>query len=295
MAINLKNSVTWTWKNLVTNPILKSSATNPVNIWVKTPVNQYKTEDPRYANKTQVNTQVKTPVQTTKPMTPVNQTQVQTQVQTPVNNNQSRFIGFQAPTLQDSLNILQQRQQTQWNTTKKTTTAKTTKDNNYTYDELVKAIQDFHYDVKNSDWKLTKEQISKKYPEFKWKEEEALRLQEALLPYVKDNEFAPIEWIQQNFPDLLQNNQINQKISSDWTTASYINKQNDKEWNDEFFWRLDTTPLDEVTWSKIKWFLGNLAKSTWNVFADVWNMVINPLDTANALAKTEVWAWMYYD
>ena len=78
--------------------------------------------------------------------------------------------------------------------------------------------------------------------------------------------------------------------SANWTTASYINQQSGWEWNDELFWRLDTETLDQ--WASVKWFLKNLAKSTWNVVADVWNMVANPFDTVNSLAKTAVWAWM---
>ena len=78
--------------------------------------------------------------------------------------------------------------------------------------------------------------------------------------------------------------------SANWTTASYINQQSEWEWNDELFWRLDTETLDQ--WASVKWFLKNLAKSTWNVVADVWNMVANPFDTVNSLAKTAVGAWM---
>jgi len=78
--------------------------------------------------------------------------------------------------------------------------------------------------------------------------------------------------------------------SANWTTASYINQQSEWEWNDNLFWRLDTETLDQ--WASVKWFLKNLAKSTWNVVADVWNMVANPFDTVNSLAKTAVGAWM---
>ena len=78
--------------------------------------------------------------------------------------------------------------------------------------------------------------------------------------------------------------------SANWTTASYINQQSEWEWNDELFWRLDTETLDQ--WASVKWFLKNLAKSTWNVVADVGNMVANPFDTVNSLAKTAVGAWM---
>ena len=212
MAINLRNNVTWTGLNLVTNPILKSSATNPVNIWVKTPVNQYKTEDPRYSNKTQVNTQVKT----TKPMTPVNQTQVQT----PVNNNQSRFIWFQNNFWVQNQFTQQAKNVINWNTaqqnikkawerkvfpvyTQKQQVADYNKIQDYKYRTREEAIKDFHYDVRNTNGQLTAEDIAEKYPEFKNNVQDALKLQEALLPYVRDDEFAPMKAITENFPNLL--------------------------------------------------------------------------------------------
>jgi len=98
--------------------------------------------------------------------------------------------------------------------------------------------------------------------------------------------FATRNWFDYNQIDKA----VDQVFWSNWTTASYMNQQWEWEWNDEFFWRLDTETLDQ--WASVKWFLKNLAKSTWNVVADVWNMVVNPFDTANALAKTAVWAWM---
>lgn len=71
-----------------------------------------------------------------------------------------------------------------------------------------------------------------------------------------------------------------------WTIAN----QEEKEWNDNFFWRLETEEYDEdddLLWN-IWTFTKNAAKSWLNVLSDVWNMVLNPLDTANALWKTAV-------
>lgn len=71
-----------------------------------------------------------------------------------------------------------------------------------------------------------------------------------------------------------------------WTIAN----QGEKEWNDNFFWRLETEEYDEdddLLWN-IWTFTKNAAKSWVNVLSDVWNMVLNPLDTANALWKTAV-------
>lgn len=258
MAINLKNSVTWTGLNLVTNPILKSSATNPVNIWVKTPVNQYKTEDPRYANKTQVNTQVKTPVTqtTTAPMSvnPKYQTN-QTTVPAQTNTNQSRFIWFQNNNLwvqskftQDMQNITQGKTnltdlikaRTENNKNKKyleiPTQAKAIKqynqDQEQRYRTNEKAIEDFHYDVLKFNWKMTADQISQYYPEFRGKENQALELQKALLPYVLDNEFASMEAITENFPDLLPaKQQANTTEDEAKATAKKIDSENKKHFD----------------------------------------------------------------
>lgn len=258
MAINLRNNVTWTGLNLVTNPILKSSATNPVNIWVKTPVNQYKTEDPRYANKTQVNTQVKTPVLTQQnqymSVNPKYQTN-QTTVPVQTNTNQSRFIWFQNNNLwvqskftQDMQNITQGKTnltdlikaRTENNKNKQyleiPTQAKAIKqynqDQEQKYRTNEKAIEDFHYDVLKFNWKMTADQISQYYPEFKGKENQALELQKALLPYVLDNEFASMEAITQNFPDLLPaKQQANTTEDEAKATAKKIDSENKKHFD----------------------------------------------------------------
>ena len=62
------------------------------------------------------------------------------------------------------------------------------------------------------------------------------------------------------------------------------------EWNDNLFGRFETEQYDKnaslgenaLTFGK------NLLKSWVNVLSDVWNMIVNPLDTANALWKTAV-------
>lgn len=77
--------------------------------------------------------------------------------------------------------------------------------------------------------------------------------------------------------------------------GSIANANEDKwEWNDNFFGRLETKEVEEWAWfwKNAGRFLGNVAKSGVNVLSDVWNMILNPLDTANALAKTAVWAGM---
>lgn len=71
----------------------------------------------------------------------------------------------------------------------------------YRTDEQV--IKDFHYDVRNSNWTLTKEQISQLYPEFQGKEDIALMLQADLLPLVQNDEFADMKKLAEVYPELL--------------------------------------------------------------------------------------------
>lgn len=71
----------------------------------------------------------------------------------------------------------------------------------YRTDEQV--IKDFHYDVRNSNWTLTKEQISQLYPEFQGKEDIALMLQADLLPLVQNDEFADMKKLAEIYPELL--------------------------------------------------------------------------------------------
>lgn len=71
----------------------------------------------------------------------------------------------------------------------------------YRTDEQV--IKDFHYDVRNSNWTLTKEQISQLYPEFQGKEDIALMLQADLLPLVQNDEFADMRKLAEVYPELL--------------------------------------------------------------------------------------------
>ena len=241
MAINLRNNVTWTGLNLVTNPILKSSATNPVNIWVNTPVNQYKTEDPRYDNKTQVNTPVQTQNNQYMSVNPKYQTTTQQtttqQTTTPVNTQtttptQSRFIGFQAPTLQDSLNILQQRQQT--SKKKETLTIPTLQNTNTknanTYIQQMKVVQDFEADVYKNQWKMTKEQIAKLYPEFSNKLDKAMEFQKNLRPIVKNGEYVDETQIRKYFPEFLWNPNLQPKKELE-KQAKAIDDENKKIFN----------------------------------------------------------------
>ena len=70
-----------------------------------------------------------------------------------------------------------------------------------------------------------------------------------------------------------------------------IADQDEWEWNDNLFWRLETKEYDKDAgfWSNAWTFLWNTVKSGVNVLSDVWNMIVNPIDTANALGKTVVW------
>lgn len=82
-----------------------------------------------------------------------------------------------------------------------------------------------------------------------------------------------------------------QKWQALWLQASIANQEDKWEWNDNLFWRLETKEYDKDAgfWSNAWTFLWNTLKSGVNVLSDVWNMIVNPLDTANNLAKTAVW------
>jgi len=66
------------------------------------------------------------------------------------------------------------------------------------------------------------------------------------------------------------------------------------EWNDNLLGRFEIEQYDENAgfWKNAGTFWKNLLKSGVNVLSDVWNMVLNPLDTAWTLAKTAVWGAM---
>ena len=85
---------------------------------------------------------------------------------------------------------------------------------------------------------------------------------------------------------LAQQPQQSNALSIKWTVAD--NEWG--EWNDNLFGRFETEQYDKnaslgenaLTFGK------NLLKSWVNVLSDVWNMIVNPLDTVNALWKTAV-------
>ena len=85
---------------------------------------------------------------------------------------------------------------------------------------------------------------------------------------------------------LAEQPQQSNALSIKWTVAD----NEWWEWNDNLFGRFETEQYDKnaslgenaLTFGK------NLLKSWVNVLSDVWNMIVNPLDTANALWKTAV-------
>ena len=77
-------------------------------------------------------------------------------------------------------------------------------------------------------------------------------------------------------------------LSIKWSIA---NAPEDKwEWNDNLFGRFETEQYDKDAWflKNYRTLSKNTVKSAANVLSDVWNMIVNPLDTAGALAKTAV-------
>jgi len=86
---------------------------------------------------------------------------------------------------------------------------------------------------------------------------------------------------------LAEQPQQSKALSIKWTVAD--NEWG--EWNDNLFGRFETEQYDKDAWfwSNAGTFWKNLLKSGVNVLSDVWNMIVNPLDTINALWKTVVW------
>ena len=259
MAINLKNSVTWTWKNLITTWwLLKNSSTNVINASVTSPVtenkNQYMSVNPKYANNTKtntVNTTVKTPVTqtTTAPMSvnPKYQTnQTTVPVQTNTNTNQSRFIWFQnnfwvqnqftQPTdqlVQQNIQKAIDKQSKKEKLYIPTQAEKIKKDNSTkanNYIQQMKVIQDFQADVYKSNWQMTEDMVRRLYPEFANNIPKAMELQKALYPIVVQNwEYVDEMQIRKYFPELIQDPQLtsynskqlelNSKLLNAWLTA----------------------------------------------------------------------------
>lgn len=238
MALNLKNFLTWNNLNLVTNGVNKNSSTNVQNA-TNIPLNQYKTEDPKYAKTTPVvqntqymsvnpkyaNTQTTTPVQTHTPV----------QTSTPVQENQSRFIGFQNKWLDlatwktTALDILKQRQEEEKMKKKVTipTATQQNQSNVQTYTQQLKTMRDFEADVYANQGNMTKEMIAQYYPEYADKLDEALELQRNLRPIVMNWEYVDEAQIRQYFPNFLKKQDIKstKQVKAD---AEKLDKDNKK-------------------------------------------------------------------
>lgn len=85
---------------------------------------------------------------------------------------------------------------------------------------------------------------------------------------------------------LAEQPQQSKVLSIKWTVAD----NEWWEWNDNLFGRFETEQYDKDAsfWENAKTFGKNVLKSGVNVLSDVWNMIVNPLDTVNALWKTVV-------
>ncbi len=99
-------------------------------------------------------------------------------------------------------------------------------------------------------------------------------------------EFAQMFWF----------NATPQEIATDKSNRWWRSSLMGGEWerNDDILWHFDYTSYDEAGewfWDKAWTFGLNLLKSTYNLWSDVVNMVANPIDTTNNLAKMLVgWA-----
>ena len=134
--------------------------------------------------------------------------------------------------------------------------------------------------------------LREKYPEFSYLDDEVFRSLGANIMQWDD-----LETIMSKYPELSQG-QTPANIPSQaikWAVASQ--GQNNKEWNDWLIPRFNNMSegKDGSARKVIGWFLGNTIKSALNVWSDVANAALNPLDTAkgigNAVLGTLINVW----
>ena len=234
--------VDWLNKKQATNVqtnTLKNSATNTKNTWIKLPNSTASTDLKTWTkNKLQEKGLIQ-PTTTTTTQNKQTKQQIldnnstaqklkQLSLQNNVNyvanqqNQGSRFIWFQnnnqtRPLTDLAWNIIQEnldaKRKSEFDRilskpilnipTKKSEIEEYNKKEKERYRTDEQVIKDFHYDVRNSNWTLTKEQISQLYPEFQGKEDIALMLQADLLPLVQNDEFADMKKLAEVYPELL--------------------------------------------------------------------------------------------
>ena len=121
---------------------------------------------------------------------------------------------------------------------------------------------------------------------------------EIVASFLKDNQamVAPfasyMAWEQSayEFAKLYGFDSTPEEIATDKRTKGWRSSltTDEWEWNDDILWHFDYESYDEAWewfWNKAWTFWLNLLKSTYNLWSDVVNMVANPIDTTNNLAK----------
>ena len=290
--------VDWLNKKQATNVqtnTLKNSATNTKNTWIKLPNSTASTDLKTWTkNKLQEKgliqptTTTTTQNKQTKQQILDNNSTVQKLKQLSLQNNVnyvanqqnqgSRFIWFQnnnqtRPLTDLAWNIIQEnldaKRKSEFDRilskpvlnipTKKAEIEEYNKKESERYRTDEQVIKDFHYDVRNSNWTLTKEQISQLYPEFQGKEDIALMLQADLLPLVQNNEFADMKKVAEIYPELLS------KQKKVWDA---ILKQQEKEWKEI----KELSKRAEETLSRYNTLSKNWVKYMEDVY-QIWNYV----------------------
>lgn len=132
-------------------------------------------------------------------------------------NNQSRFIWFQQPKTdlwgnltQEGIKSIQPKWKSVSSLMKPTiyipTAQKEIDSQNKQYEKEYKEnenlIKQLHWDIKNANWQLTKEDITKKYKQWKGKEDAVLELQADLRPLIQQGQYGNMQDIQQYYSDL---------------------------------------------------------------------------------------------
>lgn len=249
-------------KNVQTN-VLRKSATNTNNVTTpnlpikpttvsQTGLNLQKVQQPVQTRLNNINTQT-APTQTN--------TWVGSIAQTP---NQSRFIGFQQQQPQaKSFNKLMNNEYLMIPTAvNQANFANAKEENRYRTAEQV--IKDFAWDVKNSNWNLTREDISKYYKEWEWNEDAALQLQVDILPLVQQGQFPDMNWVSQTYWELLKGKELKdiQKIKE---SVDINNKKLQQI----------QTNIDKTL--KTNW---QSLSPNWMKYIQNWNTVLKTLDEA---------------
>ena len=101
---------------------------------------------------------------------------------------------------------------------------------------------------------------------------------------------AGVKWAIMNWTDDPRIIEQWDEVLEDWRIRHHIKRRKGDERNDYFFPRMQYDSYDEdaSTWKKVWTWFKNAWKWVVNIASDVWNMVLNPLDTLWTIGNT-VW------